>query len=86
MPFEYEGKAIVAEFWRLLFTASREYRLIPTRANGQPAFGAYVRGPDGAFHATGLFVITLAGRRISALIRFEKMFLARCGLPRILPA
>lgn len=86
MPFEYERKPIVAEFWRLLFTANRQYRLVPTRTNGQPAFGTYVRGADGIFHGTGLFVITLAGEQISALTRFEKVFLARCGLPRTLPA
>ena len=85
MPFEYEGKPIVAEFWRTLFTA-REYRLVPTRTNGQPAFGTYVRGADGIFRGTGLFVITVEGEQISALTRFEKMFLARCGLPRTLPA
>ncbi len=47
MPFEYEGKDLVAEFWHLLFRADRKYRLIPTRANGQPAFGSYVRAADG---------------------------------------
>jgi hypothetical protein len=34
------------------------------RANGQPAFGAYVRGPDGTCHGTGLFVLTLTGDQI----------------------
>jgi hypothetical protein len=30
-----------------------------TRANGQPAFGAYVRAPDGSRHGAGLFVLAL---------------------------
>ena len=56
-----------------------------TRANGQPALGAYVRTPTGR-HATGLFVLTLSGDRISALTRFESSVLPWFGLPRSLPA
>lgn len=85
MPFEYEGKDVVAQFWRLLFQADRKYRLLPTRANGQPAFGSYVRAADGFFHCTGLFVLTLAGDRICALTRFETTTVPRFGLPRSLP-
>ena len=86
MPFEYEGKDLVAEFWHLLFRADRKYRLIPTRANGQPAFGSYVRAADGLFHNTGLFVLTLAGDQICALTRFETTTVPRFGLPRSLPS
>jgi RNA polymerase sigma-70 factor (ECF subfamily) len=82
MPFEYEGKALAREFWSLLFDAGREYRLVPTHANGQPAFGSYVLAADGLFHGTGLFVLTLAGSRICALTRFESTTLSRFGLPR----
>ena len=57
---------------------------MPARANGQPAFGAYVRGPDGGSHATGLFVLTLSGDRISAMTRFDTGVLPRFGLPRSL--
>jgi hypothetical protein len=63
----------------------RAYSLIPTRANGQPAFGSYGRGPDGVRHATGVFVLTLAGDQISALARFESSVLPWFGLPRSLP-
>ena len=44
MPLEYEGQDVVARFCALLFGAGRRFDLVPTRANGQPAFGAYVRG------------------------------------------
>lgn len=84
MPFEYEGKKVVGEFWSLLFGADRRYRLVPTRANGQPAFGSYVRAADGVFHGTGLFVLTLAGGRICALTRFESGTMPWFGLPRSL--
>jgi hypothetical protein len=64
MPLEYEGRDLVAEFFKLLLIPGRRYSLVPTRANGQPAFGAYVGGPDGTRRATGLFAVTLAGDRI----------------------
>ena len=64
----------------------RTYRLVATRANGQPAFGAYVRDPHTTIaHAAGLLVLTLAGDRISALTRFDNSALPRFGLPRTLP-
>ena len=47
MPFEYEGRDAVARFCASIFGSGRRFDLVPTRANGQPAFGAYVRTPDG---------------------------------------
>ena len=46
MPFEYEGRDVVARFFASIFRAGRRFDLVPTRANGQPAFGAYLRAPD----------------------------------------
>ena len=43
MPFEYEGRDAVARFCASIFGAGRRFDLVPTRANGQPAFGAYLR-------------------------------------------
>src|SRR5919204_104085 len=64
----------------------RRFDLVPTRANGQPAFGAYLRLPAGIRHATGFYVLTLAGDRICAMTRFEASVLPWFGLPRSLPA
>jgi RNA polymerase sigma-70 factor (ECF subfamily) len=86
MPLEYLGRDAVARFFALLLSSGREYSLVPTRANGQPAFGAYVRSPDGIRHFTSLFVLTLAGDQISALVRFDTSVLPWFGLPRSLPA
>jgi len=85
MPLEYEGRDLVARFFEHLLISDRRYSLVPTRANGQPAFGAYVLGPDGARHGTGLFAITLAGDRICAMTRFENSVFAWFGLPLSLP-
>jgi hypothetical protein len=48
---------------------------VSARANGQPAFGAYVRGSDSTRHGTGLFVLPLTGDQICALTRFENSIL-----------
>ena len=85
MPFEYEGRDAVARFSASLFGAGRRSNLVPTRANGQPAFGAYRRDPTGIRHGTGLFVLTLTGDRICAMTRFEASVLPWFGLPRSLP-
>ena len=85
MPFEYEGRDVVARFCASIFGAGRRFDLVPTRANGQPAFGAYLRAPTGISHGTGLYVLTLAGDRICALTRFENSVLPSFGLPRSLP-
>ena len=86
MPFEYEGREIAARFCTSLFGAGRRFDLVPTRANGQPAFGAYLRAATGIRHGTGLIVLTLSGERISAMTRFESSALPWFGLPRSLPA
>ncbi|MFB9533456.1 sigma-70 family RNA polymerase sigma factor [Nonomuraea roseola] len=85
MPLEYEGRDVVARFCAGIFGSGRRFDLVPTRANGQPAFGAYLRAHTGIRHGTGLFVLTLAGDRICAMTRFENSVLPSFGLPRSLP-
>ncbi len=85
MPFEYQGRDVVARFCACLFGAGRRTVLVPTRANGQPAFGTYLRAPGGISHGTGLYVLTLTGDRICAMTRFENSVLPSFGLPRSLP-
>ena len=85
MPFEYEGRDLVARFCASLFSAGRRFDLVPTRANGQPAFGAYLRAPNGISHGMGLYALTLTGDRICAMTRFENTVLPWFGLPRSLP-
>lgn len=86
MPFEYDGRDVVASFCASIFRSGRRFDLVATRANGQPAFGAYLRSPGGVSHGVGLYVLTLTGDRICALTRFEKSVLASFGLPRSVPS
>jgi hypothetical protein len=86
MPLEYEGRDIAARFCAGIFGSGRRFDLVPTRANGQPAFGAYLRASTGVRHGIGLFVVTLTGDRICAMTRFDNSVLPWFGLPRSLPS
>ncbi|NUS44013.1 MAG: SnoaL-like domain-containing protein [Mycobacteriaceae bacterium] len=85
LPFEAAGRAAVARFCTALFGSGRRYDLVPTRANGQPAFGVYARASSGVRHGTGLVVVSLNGDSICAITRFDRFVLPRFGLPRSLP-
>jgi RNA polymerase sigma-70 factor (TIGR02960 family) len=86
---EYQGPSAIAGFLRrsALYREGRRTALIPTRANGQPAFGCYV--PDSraeVFHQHGILVLTMEGARISAITRFtDGGLVPYFGLPRTLP-
>jgi RNA polymerase sigma-70 factor (ECF subfamily) len=85
IPFEYEGSAEVARFLAAAFGTRRSMSLVPTRANGCPAFGMYTRTADGLRHATGVLVLGLAGGAVCSVMRFEGVVLPWFGLPRTLP-
>jgi RNA polymerase sigma-70 factor (ECF subfamily) len=85
LPLEYQGRELARRFFTAIW-GGRSYRLVPARANGQPAFGLYVHDPQaGTYRAVGLLTATLAGNQISELTRFETSVLPRFGLPRMLP-
>jgi RNA polymerase sigma-70 factor (ECF subfamily) len=90
-PFEYQGREKIATFLRhvnAMRPAGRTTRLIPTRANGQPAFGHYIQEAGAVVaQGTALFVLTLEGERIAAITRFGGAeLLPRFGLPPTLPS
>jgi RNA polymerase sigma-70 factor (TIGR02960 family) len=84
VPLVYEGRDAVAGFYAAVIRPDRQYDLVPTRANGQPAFGTYLR-TDGIRRGTGLLVLTITGDEISAVTRFDNSVLPWFGLPRSLP-
>ena len=85
IPLEYHGRDAVRPLLRQHHQPP-QVDLVPTRANGQVAFGTYLYAPtDGIRHGTGLLVLTLTGDRISALTRFDNSVLPSFGLPRSLP-
>jgi hypothetical protein len=87
-PHEYQGPTAVATFLRASasWRGHRHFRLVPCRANTQPAFGCYLAGPgQPPARATGILVLTLSGNRISGITRFLDEELPRMfGLPDVL--
>jgi RNA polymerase sigma-70 factor (ECF subfamily) len=87
IPLEWHGRDVVGSFFAAVFGRGPTYDLVPTRANGQQAFGAYLRAPSGGIrHGAGLLVLTLTGDHISDLTRFDSSTLPRFGLPHSLPS
>jgi RNA polymerase sigma-70 factor (TIGR02960 family) len=86
-PLEYQGRELARQFLAAVaFRPGSTFRLVPTRANGQPAFGLYVKDlHTDIHHASGLLVLTLAGDKVQVLTRFDNSVLASFGLPRTLP-
>jgi RNA polymerase sigma-70 factor (TIGR02960 family) len=86
-PFEYQGHTAIAGFLRdRAALRGRPLRLVPTRANGQPAFGCYLPDAQTATaRASGLMVLTLQGDQISAITWFgDSSVFSHFGLPRTL--
>jgi RNA polymerase sigma-70 factor (ECF subfamily) len=86
-PLEYQGHAAITEFYlSRTWWGVQASRLVPTRANGQPAFGYYLQDAHAPIaHAHGLVVLTLAGDKISAITRFgDNVLFPHFGLPRTL--
>jgi RNA polymerase sigma-70 factor (TIGR02960 family) len=84
-PYEYQGREAIARFLQdRQARRGANLRLVPTRANGQPAFACYLPDTQAAVaRAYGLFVLTLEGDRISAITWFaERSLFAQFGLPR----
>jgi SnoaL-like domain len=86
IPFEYQGRDPGARFCASIFRSGRRFDLVRTRANAQPAFGAYLRAPTGISDGVGLYVLTLTGDRICAMTRFDMSVLPWFELPRSLPS
>jgi RNA polymerase sigma-70 factor (ECF subfamily) len=86
-PSQYQGPGAIGVFLR-----DREarrgvrLRLVPTRANTQPAFGCYLPSPQtDVARAYALFVLTLESDRISAITWFgDSSVFPLFGLPRTL--
>jgi RNA polymerase sigma-70 factor (TIGR02960 family) len=87
-PFEYHGREAIGRFLATVPAggALERFRLVPTRANGQPALACYLREPKGPrSHAYGLMVLTLERGGIARITGFPDTSVFRhFGLPRTL--
>jgi RNA polymerase sigma-70 factor, ECF subfamily len=87
-PYEYQGHAAIARFLnKRAGLLGGQLKLVPTRANSQPAFGCYLPDAHAAIvRSYGLMVLTLEGDRISAITWFgDRSLFPHFGLPRVLP-
>jgi RNA polymerase sigma-70 factor (TIGR02960 family) len=87
LPHAYQGRNAIRGF--LSGAEERRgapMRLVPTRANTQPAFGCYLSVPEtDVARALSLLVLTLEGNQISAVTWFaDSSVLPQFGLPRML--
>ena len=86
-PWEYQGPTAIGAFLRYLEDwRGAALRLVPTRANGQPAFGCYLPSAQADIaRARSMAVLTLDGDRISAITWFtDTSVFPHFGLPRTL--
>jgi RNA polymerase sigma-70 factor (ECF subfamily) len=84
-PERYVGRAAIGTFLATVpfRTGPDRFRLLPTRANHQPGFGAYLLdGADGVYRAHAIVVIAIADREIAGITRFaDPSLFPRFGLP-----
>jgi RNA polymerase sigma-70 factor (TIGR02960 family) len=86
LPFEYIGTD-AAHRWFTAVDAHRRQveRLVPAGANGQPAWGEYIRDPaSGTLSFAGILVVAVAGDGVSEITHFEADLAANFGLPQTL--
>src|SRR5215469_12780642 len=84
LPLWFQGRATIAEWLATtIFLPGRSFRLLPTRANGSPAFGLYRREvEEEVYQLFGLLVLDVEGERIASVIGFlEVSSLSNFALP-----
>ncbi len=83
----YVGREMIRSFFAMAWQTCGGLHLVPTAANGQPAFAVYeTSGADDQWHAHSIHVLTLNHEAISRLTLFiEPRLFAAFGLPLILP-
>jgi RNA polymerase sigma-70 factor (ECF subfamily) len=70
VPTWFTGQRAVVGFLASRVLRPNGWRLVATRANGQPALVAYQRGDDGRYGGYGVQVLTLIGARIARVTMF----------------
>jgi RNA polymerase sigma-70 factor, ECF subfamily len=85
----YAGREAIGSFFAMAWTACGGLRLVPTEANGQPAFAVYERSAGERWAGHSIHVLTLHDDMISALTAFVpptgSQLFGAFGLPLILP-
>jgi len=82
-PYWFAGRAQVVRFLRSrVLTTPGKFVLVPTSANGQPAFAAYIRAGEGPFLAHGIQLLATSRQQVTRILSFnDGRLIARFGLP-----
>src|SRR5262249_31787440 len=84
LPAWFQGRTAIATVLSTrIFPPGRHWRLLPTRANGSPAYGLYRReaGAD-SYQLFGLIILSIEGEHIGSLVAFlEPSRLSPFALP-----
>lgn len=93
-PSWYQGRKAIAKFSAMSFfgvggmfpgKAKNRWKLLPTQANGSPAFAIYLRAEQGHYQAFGLQILILQRGRVSEIINFIDPDLPiKFGFPSVL--
>src|SRR5436190_8891046 len=85
----FAGRADVARFFAAapVFAAPGRLKLVPVGTNGQPAFAAYQRDPDGMYRAYAVTLPTVSATGIARIVTFfDPELFGPFGLPAAIPA
>jgi RNA polymerase sigma-70 factor (TIGR02960 family) len=82
-PVRYDGLVELRDFFVDTFSGRwGTFRLVPTRANRQPATACYLMAPgETSYAALGLDVLRFAGGRLVEITTFEPRLFVHFGLP-----
>jgi RNA polymerase sigma-70 factor (ECF subfamily) len=82
----YAGREAIRAFFAIAWQHCRGMRVMPTAANGQPAFAVYARSDaDPRLTANAIHVLTLENDRIATMTLFlEPRLFEAFGLPMVL--
>jgi RNA polymerase sigma-70 factor (ECF subfamily) len=81
----FAGREAIRAFFTVAWQACGGLKLVPTQANGQPAFAVYARQGDGTLVAHGVQVLTIEDGEITSVTAFLDCphLFAAFGLPAV---
>jgi RNA polymerase sigma-70 factor, ECF subfamily len=83
-PGWFAGREAVQKFFAVIWARrpARTWRMVPTRANRQPALCTYVRDEDGVLRAHSVSVLTIGSEGIERIVAFlEPELVERFDMP-----
>src|SRR5947207_1673985 len=88
LPGWFAGRERIGRFLAFrVFGRPGDFAMVPTAANGQPAFAAYLRGHDGVHRAHAVQVLTVSASGIARVVSFNQPeLLATFGMAQTLPS